>query len=90
MFKQDSEYFEHFYNDLQPYVHYIPIKADLSDLLEKIRWAKAHDNEVRKIGAQGRGYAVNHLLPKDVYCYHALLLKVRRLTHHFFTAVFNR
>ena len=31
--KQDSGYYEHFYADLQPWVHYIPVKHDLSDLL---------------------------------------------------------
>lgn len=44
--KQDSIYYEHFYKQLQPWVHYIPFKADLSDLLEKIQWAKDHDEEV--------------------------------------------
>ena len=76
VFKQDSEYYEHFYSDLKPGVHYVPIKADLSDLVKKIQWAKSHDQEVRKIGINGRQYAVNHLLPKDVICYHAILFKV--------------
>jgi methionyl-tRNA synthetase len=76
VFKQDSEYYEHFYSDLKPGVHYVPIKADLSDLVKKIQWAKTHDEEVRKIGINGRQYSVNHLLPKDVICYHAILFKV--------------
>lgn len=46
VFKHDSIYYEHFYKQLQPWVHYIPFKADLSDLLEKIQWAKDHDEEV--------------------------------------------
>ena len=74
--KQESEYYEHFYSDLKPMTHYIPIKADLSDLLQVIKWAKTHDQEVRQIGANGRSYAVNHLLPKDILCYHAVLFKV--------------
>lgn len=44
--KQDSSYYEHFYNELQPWEHYIPIRADLGDLLEKIQWAREHDEEV--------------------------------------------
>ena len=47
---QDSPYYEHFYSDIKPDVHYIPIKADLSDLIEKIQWAKTHDAEVKQIG----------------------------------------
>lgn len=44
--KQDSGYYEHFYNELRPWEHYIPIRADLGDLLEKIQWARDHDEEV--------------------------------------------
>lgn len=44
--KQDSRYYEHFYNELRPWDHYIPIRADLGDLLEKIQWAREHDEEV--------------------------------------------
>ena len=73
---QDSPYYEHFYSDIKPDVHYIPIKADLSDLIEKIQWAKTHDAEVKQIGLNGRRYAENFLLPKDIICYHAVLLKV--------------
>lgn len=47
MLKQDSIYYEHFYNELQPWKHYIPFKSDLSDLLEKLQWAKEHDEEVK-------------------------------------------
>ena len=43
------KYFEHFYSDLKPWVHYVPVKADLSDLIEKIRWAKNNDDKAKKI-----------------------------------------
>jgi hypothetical protein len=46
IFKQTSSYYEHFYRQLIPNKHYIPIKKDLSDLIEKIQWAKDHDDEV--------------------------------------------
>jgi len=44
--KQDSPYYEYFYNLLKPYEHYIPFKHDLSDLLEVIQWAKDNDDQV--------------------------------------------
>lgn len=34
--KQDSPYYEFFYHELKPNVHYIPFKRDLSDLVEKV------------------------------------------------------
>lgn len=49
--KQDSIYYEHFYNELQPWKHYIPVKSNLSDLLEKLKWAKDHDEEVRSVSS---------------------------------------
>ena len=32
------------------YVDHVPVKADLSDLEEKIRWCREHDEECRVIG----------------------------------------
>lgn len=37
------------YMALKPWKHYVPIKRNLSDLLEKIEWAKEHDEEAKKI-----------------------------------------
>jgi len=39
-------WFEHL---LKPYVHYVPIAADLGDLVEKIEWCKRHNEECKKI-----------------------------------------
>ncbi|XP_052062792.1 protein O-glucosyltransferase 2-like isoform X1 [Mytilus californianus] len=71
VFKHESEYYEHFYHDLQPYVHYIPYKKDLSDLVKQIEWAKNHEEEVLKIVSNARSFVRENLLPKDIYCYHA-------------------
>lgn len=74
VFKQDSKYYETFYDDLVPYVHYIPIKRDLSDLTEKIQWAKLNDDNAHRIAKEGQKYAVNNLLPKDIFCYYGHLI----------------
>ncbi len=34
---------------LKPWVDHVPVKADLSDLAEKIRWCRENDVECRKI-----------------------------------------
>lgn len=34
---------------MEPFVHYIPVKDDFSDLLDKIEWADTHQVEVEKI-----------------------------------------
>ena len=48
--KQESEYYEHFYRQLEPNKHYMPLKHDLSDVPEKVRWAKENDEKARKTG----------------------------------------
>lgn len=48
--KLDSIYYEHFYNELRPWEHYVPVRADLGDLLEKIQWARQNDEQVSSSG----------------------------------------
>ncbi|XP_030642642.1 protein O-glucosyltransferase 2 [Chanos chanos] len=73
--KQDSIYYEHFYSDLLPWTHYIPIKADLSDLLEKIRWARDHDDEANKIALAGQEFARTQLMGDNIFCYYFKLFQ---------------
>ncbi len=49
---------------LTPYEHYVPVKADLSDLIDQIRWCKAHDAECEEIAANARRFA-KKFLTKD-------------------------
>lgn len=44
--KQESPYYEHFYSKLEPWTHYVPMNRDLSDVVEKVQWARDHDEEV--------------------------------------------
>ncbi|XP_053987875.1 protein O-glucosyltransferase 2-like isoform X1 [Hylaeus volcanicus] len=71
--KQNSKYYEFFYNDLKPGEHYMPVNSDLSDLVEKIIWAKEHDEEALKIAKSARQFTRDNLLPRDVLCYHVVL-----------------
>uniref|UniRef100_A0A672IIZ2 Glycosyl transferase CAP10 domain-containing protein n=1 Tax=Salarias fasciatus TaxID=181472 RepID=A0A672IIZ2_SALFA len=62
VFKQDSGYYEHFYKELRPWEHYIPVRADLGDLLEKIQWARDHDDEAKTIALAGQRFARSQLM----------------------------
>lgn len=73
--KQDSPYYEHFYQSLKPWKHYVPVKRNLSDLLEKIKWAKENDEEARKIATEGQLTARDLLQPHRLYCYYYKVLK---------------
>ncbi|KAF6024518.1 KDELC1 [Bugula neritina] len=52
--KQDSEYYEFFYKELQPWKHYVPVKRDLSDVVQQVKWAIDHDDEAEEIARNGR------------------------------------
>ncbi|KAM8857203.1 protein O-glucosyltransferase 2 [Synchiropus picturatus] len=73
--KQESGYYEHFYGGLQPWVHYIPIRADLADLLEKVQWARDHDDEAKKIALAGQQFARNNLMGDSIFCYYIKLFQ---------------
>jgi hypothetical protein len=59
----------------QAYVHYVPVNEDLSDLVEKLEWAKAHDQEAKEIAANAHQFACEHIAQEacDEYLYHLLV-----------------
>ena len=45
-----------FHDLLEPWVHYIPIKEDISDLKEKMEWAEAHPEEAQRISEHATAF----------------------------------
>uniref|UniRef100_A0A3Q3Q7P7 Glycosyl transferase CAP10 domain-containing protein n=1 Tax=Monopterus albus TaxID=43700 RepID=A0A3Q3Q7P7_MONAL len=72
--KQESQYYEHFYSHLKAGVHYVPVRRNLSDLLEKIKWAKENDAEAQQIARAGQAVARELLQPSRLYCYYYSVL----------------
>ncbi|KAF7288995.1 CAP10 domain-containing protein [Mycena indigotica] len=67
--------FEEYFNEwLRPYEHYIPVAPDLSDLFEKLAWAKEHDAEARMIQERGKAVAGGIVTDGQNDCYFALVL----------------
>lgn len=56
----DRRYIEYFTDDLKPWEHYIPVKEDLSDLIEKHEWLKSNDEEALRIAARAKEYAMQN------------------------------
>jgi hypothetical protein len=54
---------------LQHKVHYIPVKADLSDLLDVIRWCKKNDDKCQEIARNGMEFARSILSKKYIQSY---------------------
>ncbi|KAF7309376.1 CAP10 domain-containing protein [Mycena indigotica] len=54
---------------LIPYEHFIPVRVDLSDLVEKVEWARNNDAEARRIQEAGRIFAEKILTDDQNDCY---------------------
>lgn len=65
----ESDYKLWFSGDLKPYVHYVPVKRDLSDLIDRIIWCKSHDEECRKMAEECRKYYDNFLSKNSILDY---------------------
>jgi Glycosyl transferase family 90 len=64
-----TKYREWYSEGVIPWVHYIPVKQDLSDLPDKVRWAMSHKDLAETIVLQARTVVERHLRPQDQRCY---------------------
>ncbi len=46
-----------YYDRLKPWVHFVPVEEDLSDLDQLVAWLEAHDADAQAIGEAGRAFA---------------------------------
>ncbi|NBO24551.1 MAG: hypothetical protein EBU93_04895, partial [Chlamydiae bacterium] len=58
----DRVYIEYFYSDLQPYVHYIPVKSDLSDLIDQTKWIYDHPEKAEEIANHAFDFAMENFV----------------------------
>ena len=59
VFKVDSHYEQWYYKELKEWVHYIPVKADLSDLEDKYKWALENDEKCQEIANNAKNFMTN-------------------------------
>jgi glycosyltransferase involved in cell wall biosynthesis len=57
----EREEVEYFHHDLVPWKHYIPVKQDLTDLMEKVQWVFSHPIERNQIAENARQFANQYL-----------------------------
>ena len=65
---------DYIHDHLLPWLHYVPVKSDLSDLMEKLDWAETHPADAMKIAAKatefmrqmGTQEGFNNLFVEDV------------------------
>ncbi len=64
-----------YYAGLEPWVHFIPVDKDLSNLLPNLQWAYEHDEEASQMAVRASEYARDNLSQEGIYLYLCHLLK---------------
>lgn len=54
---------------LKPYIHYVPVNKDLSDLFEKVKWCREHDKECQEIVKNSRSFYTTYLTKDGILKY---------------------
>ena len=63
----DRPHHEYFYEHLKPWEHYIPVKRDLSDLIEKVAWCKLNHGKAAEIAENAYQFSKVHLTRAACY-----------------------
>jgi len=85
VFKQASSHTDWFFSLLKPYQHFVPVKADLSDLVSLLRWGNANKDTAALLsfGQHGLAFYEHFLTPSKQLCYlHLLLTEYGKLGMH--------
>lgn len=64
-----SKYYLWFSYLLIPYEHFIPVEADLSNLIEQIKWCIENDSTCKKIASNGMEFYNKYLTEKGMFDY---------------------
>jgi Glycosyl transferase family 90 len=66
--KVEPQYVDYFYKYLEPWGQYVPVREDLSDLLEKVEWALHPRNadQVQGIISRANQFCIQHMLHSSV------------------------
>jgi hypothetical protein len=73
---------------LHPFVHYIPVKKDCSDLLDRIRWCQTHDDECESIARQALEFANTYLTEDGILSFlQSTLVRVKQRTGTYKTRI---
>ena len=81
----NSKYELWFRKLLKPMIHYIPIKEDLSDLIEKIKWCRLNDKKCKKIAKNAVKFYKKYLQKDGILDYlQNTLVEIKRKTGDYF------
>jgi hypothetical protein len=66
LFHHETPTKDFFYDDMKPWVHYLPVKTDLSDLHQMFEWAERNPEGTRLIAEEGTRFAENLISRKYI------------------------
>jgi hypothetical protein len=69
VFIQERPWREFFFDRLEPYVHFVPVKHDLSDLSSQLDWAEANPDTCSAIASRAQALASEHLTRQAAIAY---------------------
>jgi len=55
-----------YYDRIEPWKHYVPVKSDLSDLVDQIDWCRGHEDACSEIAAAGQAVAKSLTLEREL------------------------
>jgi len=61
---------------LKPWIHYVPIKKDLSDLVDKIDWCKKNDNKCKIIASNALEFYKKYINKNSINDYLEILFNI--------------
>ncbi|KAK0064285.1 protein O-glucosyltransferase 1 [Biomphalaria pfeifferi] len=80
VFHVGNDWLEFFYPALKPWVHYIPVKSDLTNVRDLLLFAQQNQDVMKSLANRGRQFIIDHLHLEDVSCYwKQILLKYAEL-----------
>lgn len=69
----DRDYVQYFYEDLEPFVHYVPVKRDLSDFIDQVQWVRNNPEKCKEIACNAQEYALEN------FTYEKILDRIREV-----------
>ncbi|MBP9841150.1 MAG: hypothetical protein KBC64_01845 [Simkaniaceae bacterium] len=72
--KATSHKYSWFYRGLQPWVHYVPVAHDFSNLEEMVTWCRDHDDLCKQIASHATAFMKKYQSPEMYFKYAYLVL----------------
>ena len=66
LFHHETAMRDSFYDDIKPWVHYVPIMEDMSDLKKQYIWAMNNPDEIKAISKRATQYVKDAIKPSGL------------------------